>query len=146
MQGALLGQSLGPGPEREGYICPRMTLFPLSLVAGVLQEAGDTQLPPNDHHLPPQKRRDPDSHVKSQVDFKALLGSGSVIACWELEAFNTPLNPLPEVFQYWLPLSFLLGQGPGHPLPMDVCLPCQEQVTPGFFCSNHWQGTREREF
>lgn len=122
-----------------------MTLSSLSLVAGVLHEAGDMQLPPNDHHLPPQKR-DPDSPVKRQVDFKALLGSGSVIPSWELAGFNTPLNPLPEVFQYWLPLSFLLGQGPGHPLPMDVCLPCQEQVTLGFFCSNRWLGTREREF
>lgn len=62
---------------------------------------------------------------------------------WELAAFNAPLNPLPEVSRSWLPLSFPLCQRPGHPLPVDFCSPCQEQVTPGFFCSNCWRRKRE---
>ena len=73
-----LGESLGPVLKRQGYVCPCMTPSSLSPVAGVLHEAGEMQLPPNDHHLPPQKRGDSDSYAKSQVDFKAPLCSSKI--------------------------------------------------------------------
>lgn len=36
------------------------------------------QQTPYDHHVPPKKWRDPDSYIKSQMDFKALLCSPGI--------------------------------------------------------------------
>lgn len=103
----------GTCPQLPG-LCPPLKDTILSL--GFFHEAGKTQVLPNDRHLTPQKRRDLDSYIKSQVDVKALLCSSRIWFNSPLAAFSTSLNPLPDVSQSCLQPSFPLCQGFRHPL------------------------------
>lgn len=75
-------------PKAEPGTCPQLTglCLPLydTLSLGFFHKAGKTQVSPNGHHLSPEKMRNPDSYIKSQVEFKALLSSSRI---W----LNSPL-------------------------------------------------------
>lgn len=76
-------------PKAELDSCAQLAglclpLYDIILSLGLLHKAGKTQVPPNDHHLSPQEMRNPDSYIKSHVDFKALFSSSRI---W----LNSPL-------------------------------------------------------